>query len=125
MQSLSIFIIQADARAGDLLAANLRAHFQEIHRVPGLRELRERFSQNEEPYAVIVDLELVNFQELQEICLRYRNSAVICTHRLADEQMWAAALAAGAADCCAPNDVAGILRAASSMHFRTSRTNAA
>ena len=125
MQSLSIFIIQADSRAGDLLAANLRTHFREIHRVPGLRELREQFSRNEEPYAVIVDLELVNFQELQEICLRHRNSAAICTHRLADEQMWTASLAAGAADCCAPNDVAGILRAASSMHFRTSRANAA
>ena len=49
MQSLSIFIIQADSRAGDLLAANLRTHFREIHRLSGLRELRRRFSQNDEP----------------------------------------------------------------------------
>jgi hypothetical protein len=92
--------------------------------VHGLNELRG-VSPNEEPYAIIVDLALVDSQQLHEICLRFRNTAVICTHRLADEQMWLAALAAGAADCCAPNDIAGILRAASSAHLRISRSTAA
>lgn len=113
MQSLSILIAQADARVGELLAASLRTHFREIRVVRGLHELREQHSQNQEPYAVVVDLELVNFQELHEICSCYRNAAVICTHRLADDEMWVAALAAGATDCCVPNDVVGILRAAS------------
>ena len=111
MLSLSILIAQADGRVGDLLASNLHAHFREIHRV-GLKELRERCFRNEAPQAVVVDLELVNFQELQEICTECGNAAVICTHRLADEQMWVAALAAGATDCCTPDDIAGILRAA-------------
>ncbi len=113
MQSLSILIAQADARVGELLAASLRTHFREISVVRGLHELREKHSQNHEPYAVVVDLELANFQELHEICGHYRDAAVICTHRLADDEMWVAALAAGATDCCAPNDIVGILRAAS------------
>jgi len=125
MQYLSILIAQADGRAGALLAANLQTHFREIRVARGLNELREKLFQNEEPYAVVVDLELVNFRELREICESYRNTAVICTHRLADEEMWVAALAAGAADCCAPNDIAGILRAASGTHLRRSVAKAA
>ncbi|MGA2961856.1 MAG: hypothetical protein ABSD96_09295 [Candidatus Korobacteraceae bacterium] len=117
MQSLSILIVQADGRVGELLVANLRTHFREI-RVVRLHELWEKPFQNQEPYAVVVDLELVNFRELHEICGRYRNSAVICTHRLADDEMWVAALAAGATDCCAPSDIHSILRAASDAHFR-------
>jgi len=125
MQSLSILIAQMDDRTGDLLAANLRTHFREIRRVQGVNELWEGFSSNEEPYAIIVDLALIDFQRLQEICQRFRNTAVICTHRLADDEMWTAALAAGAADCCIPNDITSILRAASSTHLRTLPSKAA
>lgn len=125
MQSLSILIAQVDDRVGELLATNLRIHFPETRIVRGLRELREKLSRSERPYAVIIDLELVNFQELHEICGWYRDTAVICTHRLADEEMWVAALAAGAADCCAPDDIVGILRAASCMHLRRSAAKAA
>jgi DNA-binding response OmpR family regulator len=125
MQHLSILIAQADGRAGALLAANLRTHFREIRVARGLNELREKLFQNKEPYAVVVDLELVNFRELREICESYRNTAVICTHRLADEEMWVAALAAGAADCCTPNDIAGILRAVSGTYLRRSAAKAA
>ena len=125
MQSLSVLIAQADGRVGELLATNLRTHFREIRVVSGMNELREKLFQREDPYAVIVDLELVNFQELHEICEWHRNTAVICTHRLADEEMWVAALAAGAADCCAPGDIAGILRAASGTHLLRSAAKAA
>ena len=98
MQSLSVLIAQADGRVGELLATNLRTHFREIRVVGGMNELREKLFQSEEPYALVVDLELVNFQELHKICAWHRKTAVICTHRLADEEMWVAALAAGAAD---------------------------
>jgi hypothetical protein len=39
--------------------------------------------------------------------------------------MWVAALAAGAADCCAPNDITGILRTACGTHLRRSAAKAA
>ncbi len=35
----------------------------------------------------------------------------VCTHRLADEHMWAEALAAGALDCCFDDDWQSIVRA--------------
>ena len=125
MQSLSILIAQADGKVGDLLAANLRTHFREIRIVCSLHELREELSRKGEPYALVVDLELVNFQELHELCGWYLNTEVICTHRLADEEMWVAALDAGAADCCATNDIVGILRAASGVRLRWSAAKAA
>ena len=34
---------------------------------------------------------------------------IVCTHRIPDEQMWAAALAAGAEDVCPNDDVANVL----------------
>jgi len=33
----------------------------------------------------------------------------VCTHRVADEEMWASALAAGASDMCSSTDVDGIV----------------
>jgi DNA-binding response OmpR family regulator len=125
MQSLSILIAQADGRVGDQLAANLRTHFREIRVAHGLHELREKLLQDEEFYAVIVDLELVDFEKLREICGRYHDTAVICTHRLADEEMWVGALAVGATDCCFPSDIVGILRAASSTRFQKLAAKAA
>jgi DNA-binding response OmpR family regulator len=125
MQSLSVLIAQVDNAVGELLATHLRTHFREIRVVCSLNELQEKFFRSEEPYALVVDLELVNFQELHEICGWCRKTAVICTHRLADEEMWVAALAAGADDCCAPDDIAGILRAASGKHLLRSTAKAA
>jgi hypothetical protein len=37
---------------------------------------------------------------------------IICTHRCADEEMWAAAMNAGAADLCFAHDVEAIVQAA-------------
>lgn len=117
MQSLSILIAQGDGSVRNRLAANLRIHFREVSVVSGRHELWEKL-QNQEPYAVIVDLELLNFEELRQVRECCRHTAVICTHRIADEEMWTAALAAGADDCCEPGDIVGILRAAANAHFR-------
>ena len=34
---------------------------------------------------------------------------IVCTHRIPDEEMWMAALAAGASDVCPADDVANVL----------------
>jgi len=34
---------------------------------------------------------------------------VVCTHRLADEEIWTNVMNAGASDCCLPSDVNGIM----------------
>ena len=61
----------------------------------------------------IVDLELVSLGEVQQLKREFAATTVVCTHRLADEKMWADALASGAADCCYASDVRAIVLAAS------------
>jgi len=67
----------------------------------------------------IVDLELAALSEgaaaQAGVCIH----PIVCTHRLADETMWANALAAGAADCCYASDVRAIVLAASNTKSLT------
>jgi DNA-binding NarL/FixJ family response regulator len=110
MQLSSVFIAQADPKLGSEFAVKLQTHFGDIHILKGLPELRGTLAQ-QQPYALIVDLELIGLEELREICHSCPETVVVGTHRVADDEMWLASLAAGAADCCAAADFAGILRA--------------
>ena len=58
----------------------------------------------------IVDLEMITFQELAELCREFPSTAFVCIHRLADDSMWAQSLAAGAVDCCSASDLPWILQ---------------
>jgi hypothetical protein len=66
----------------------------------------------ERPAFAIVDLELVSYSELNELCSNFPATAFVGIHRLADERVWCEVLAAGGVDCCAAGDVYSILRAA-------------
>jgi len=110
MQPLPVFIAQADAKLGREFAAKLQVHFRDIHVLKALPELRNTLAQTK-PYALIVDLEMIGFDELREICRSCPQTIVISTHRLADDEMWVASLAAGAVDCCAATDYLGMIRA--------------
>ncbi len=110
MQPLPVFIAQADPKLGREFAAKLQVHFRDIQVLKALPELRNTLAQTK-PYALIVDLEMISFDELREICRSCPQTIVISTHRLADEAMWVASLAAGAADCCAATDHLGLMRA--------------
>jgi len=59
----------------------------------------------------IVDLELIHFPELGELCHDFPTTAFVCTHRLADDAMWSQSLAVGAVDCCLAGDLPKILLA--------------
>lgn len=59
----------------------------------------------------IVDLELVSFSELGELCREFPATAFVCTHRLADDTMWSQSLAVGAVDCCLSGDLPKVLLA--------------
>lgn len=60
----------------------------------------------------ILDIEAASLAEVQRLTKEFPHSSIVCTHRLADEDMWVAALRAGALDVCASSDVAGIIRSA-------------
>ena len=60
--------------------------------------------------AAIVDLETIGLNQVVDFRREF-DLPVVCTHRVPDEEIWTAAMDAGAADLCARTDVAAIVRA--------------
>lgn len=112
MQSPSVVIAQNDPRLARELARQLQIHFRDVRVIASLPLLREEPIQPV-PLAVIVDLEWIGFPELRNLCNRWPESVVVCTHRLPDDEMWVDSLGAGATDCCHASDMTSILRAIS------------
>ena len=112
-----IAIVESDSAHAARLAYWLDKHFSKIVTVHSLEELRSAISAAGIELAVI-DLDLVRLDEVA----RLRNEFgldVVCVHRVADERMWAAALSAGAIDCCYRDDASSIVAAATSSRNMT------
>jgi hypothetical protein len=76
-----------------------------VHAVQDIRTIVPRLRAQ----LAIVNLELVKFSELAELCREFPATAFVCVHRLADDAIWMQALAAGAVDCCVTADLSRIL----------------
>jgi len=74
-------------------------------------ELRNRIAK-QRAEVVIVDVESIPLTEVQILSREFPKLCIVCTHRLADEEMWTAALSVGAADVCPSSDTHGILTSA-------------
>lgn len=111
MELLSLAILQNDPRVARFLSGQLCHHFHAIHivcSVPELRDVIVRFR----PDVVVVDMEAANLADVDRLHREFANLCIVCTHRIADEEMWTAAIDAGAADICSATDTRGIITAA-------------
>jgi DNA-binding NarL/FixJ family response regulator len=86
-------------------------HFHAIHAVRSLEELREVIVKHRIEVA-IVDMEMARMSDIKRLHRDFTGTCIVCTHRLADEEMWTAALDAGAADVCPSFDTSSIVTAA-------------
>jgi DNA-binding NarL/FixJ family response regulator len=111
MQPLSVVLLQGDSSIAQSLVASLCSCFHAVHAVPSVEELRSTVAKNRAEVAIL-DMELVPVSEVEAFCRDFPALRIVCTHRLADEEMWTAALSAGAADVCPSSDTRGILAAA-------------
>jgi DNA-binding NarL/FixJ family response regulator len=71
-------------------------------------ELRERVAKNR-PEVVVFDIE---YNRLTDVRISHQDFPllpIVCTHRVPDEELWIAALEAGASDVCSADDVQAIL----------------
>ena len=107
MLSLNVVLAQHDPTAVSSLVNNLRGQCRAVT-VSEKDEVRHEILRSRANVAVL-DLELFSLPEVQKICNEFRNVSVVCTHRLADEELWTKVMNAGASDCCLPTDVNGIL----------------
>jgi len=111
MKPLSVVVASSNSKTTQSLVHALYNHFRMVNAAHDLKELPHLISQHRADVAVI-DLEFANFNEIRQFSKEFTGTTFVCTHRLADEKMWAEALAAGATDCCTASDVRAIVLAA-------------
>jgi DNA-binding NtrC family response regulator len=111
MQSLTVVLLQGDAAVAQPLASALSQAFSSVQQVQSLDELRNRIAKHRAEVAIL-DIEAAPLSEVEHLSQDFSGVCIVCTHRVADEGMWVAALQAGAVDVCPANDIPGIVRAA-------------
>jgi DNA-binding response OmpR family regulator len=104
----SLVVLERDPKVAQYLAWGLRPHFQTIHFVESRDELREKLSRDD-PKALVLDIEFEQLADVKNLRRDFPKLPIVCTHRIPDEEMWTAALDAGASDVCPANDVENVL----------------
>jgi DNA-binding NtrC family response regulator len=111
MQYSSVVLLQADSGMSQSLLASLCISFHSVRAVRSVDELRGSIAKNRAD-VVIVDIEEAPLSDVQRLSREFPGICIVCTHRLADEEMWTAALNAGAVDIYPSDDARGIVTAA-------------
>ena len=111
MQAQELVVLHCNPTIAQLLVPALRNSFPSIHHVTSVQELRASIAKHR-PSIAILDLENASLGDLQELAREFPGACIVCTHRCADEEMWAAALNAGAWDLICSFDTQGIVQAA-------------
>jgi len=123
MQSLSVVIANHDSQSASQLAASLNSYFRIVSVVCSVDEMRTAIPRHRAQLAIL-DLELVSVEDVERLAREFNHTSIVCTHRIPDDEMWAAALTAGAIDCCPSDDAACIMNAVA-RNVRLARGNAA
>lgn len=105
----AVLILQNDCERAQKLASQVRSVAEVVFVAQSLPELQTLASQF--PIQIgVLDLGLITFPEI--VRLRdQQDMQIVCTHHTPDEGMWAAAMDAGALDCCFDDDGPAICRA--------------
>lgn len=111
MQPLNIVLLQSDSGVARSLVSVLSDSFHSIHLVSSVGDLRTSIAKKRASVAIL-DMEKASLSDVRHLSREFPGASIVCTHRLADEEMWAAALNAGAADVCPSTDTQAILQAA-------------
>jgi DNA-binding NarL/FixJ family response regulator len=111
MPSLHVVLLQSDSQVAQSLFSALSNSFDSVHLARSLSELRTTIVRHRARIAIL-DLERASLSDVKGLSRDFPGASIICTHRCADEEMWTAALNAGASDVCPSSDTSGIVRAA-------------
>lgn len=111
MQALTIIVFQRDPRLAQSLASTLSLHYHAVQVASSVDELRTDISRYRADVAVL-DVEASCLADVTRLHREFPGVSIVCTHRVADEEMWAAALDAGASDMCPACDTQGIAMSA-------------
>lgn len=104
----SVVLLAEDSSASQSLVGGLRSHFHAVHVTHSGAELREKVAKSR-PEAVVLDIELSRMTDVAKLHRDFPQLPIVCTHRIPDEELWMAALEAGASDVCPAGDVNDVL----------------
>ena len=111
MQPLGVVVLQSDPKIAASFTAALANSFSSVHHANSATELRALLNRRKTGI-LILDIEAVSLLEVEHFSKDFPKAYIVCTHRVPDEDMWMAALAAGATDICPSSDIPGIVRSA-------------
>lgn len=111
MQAFNVVLLQCDPNVTKSMAASLSQSFSLVHATQSIEKLQGSIVKHR-PAVVIVDLEMISINDVKRLCREFSDVKVICTHRLADDEMWTQALSAGAVDVCPSFDVGCVANSA-------------
>jgi len=111
MKSLHVVLLQSDSGVAQSLVSALSNRFNSVHLARSVADLRTSFVRHRARVAIL-DLEQASLSDVKALSGDFPAACIVCTHRCADEEMWTAALNAGASDVCPSWDTSAIVRAA-------------
>ena len=103
----SVVVLEQDPRLARSLAGGLRPQFA-VHLIRSREELRDKLTTNQAE-AVVLNIEHWRLSDVETLHRDFPALLIVCTHRVPDEEMWMAALEAGATDVCPADDVGNVL----------------
>ncbi len=103
----SIVVLEKDPGVARSLVGGLRPHFS-VHLTRSREELHE-WVLRDHPEAVVLNIEYWRLTDVESRHRDFPKLPIVCTHRIPDEEMWMAALEAGASDVCPSDDVGNVL----------------
>jgi DNA-binding response OmpR family regulator len=103
----NVVVLEKDPGVARSLAGGLRSHFS-VHVTHSHEELRDKVERSQ-PEAVVLNIEYWRLTDVESLHREFPKVPIVCTHRIPDEEMWMAALQAGASDVCAADDVGNVL----------------
>jgi DNA-binding NtrC family response regulator len=113
MQPLNVVLYQGDAGTALTLVSSLSPHVRAVHMARTRDEIRPTIARHRAE-VLVLDLETSCLSEVERLHHEFPKLSIVCTHRLADEELWADALQQGASDMCEPRKtdqvVASVLR---------------
>jgi len=99
----SVVVLESDPTIAQSLVRKLSPHFQPVHITNSADELRERIARTR-PEAVVINLEQSPLSDVRNLHQSFPSLPIVCVHRIPDEELWVAALEAGASDVCRADD---------------------
>jgi DNA-binding response OmpR family regulator len=104
----TVVVFESDPKVAQSLAGKLSSHFHSVHLAHTGADLRERVAKNR-PQVVILNVEYSRLSDVRNLRNDFPSLPIVCTHRIPDEDLWIAAMEAGASDVCPADDAQKVL----------------